>query len=313
MSKKLISIVTPCYNEALNVLEHFKQVNLAVESFKNEFDFEHIYTDNCSKDSTFGILSELADRNPNVKIMRFSSNIGANRAVFMGLKEAKGDAIVLIQADLQDPPSLIKEFIQEWIEGYDVVYGLIKGREESLILRTFRNVYYHMIDSLSDIDIPKSAGEFRLTSRRVLDALMQFHEDDLYIRGAIARIGFRQKSIPYYRLARAKGESSHNLLKLISYAINAFVSTSVAPIRMVSVCGVIFSGVGFLLTIIIVLFKIFVPESAPKGIATISCLVTFFAGVQLLSIGIIGEYIRKTYQQSLGRPLGFIEHSKNID
>ncbi len=311
--KKLISIVTPCYNEELNVHDHFTQVCEVLSPYREEFDFEHIYTDNCSQDKTFEKLSEIADQHKNVKVIRFSNNIGANRAIFMGLTTAKGDAVVLIQADLQDPPKLISTFIEGWKEGYEVVYGKIVTREEGLVLRNLRKLYYYLIDSFSEVPIPQGAGEFRITSRRVLDALLAYHEDDLYIRGAIARIGFKQKPIHYERLARHKGESSNNYLRLISYAINGFVSTSIAPIRLVSTFGIIFASIGFILTIAIILVKIFYPESAPRGFATLAVLVTFFAGLQLLGIGIIGEYMRKTYLQVLSRPLGFIEKSKNLD
>lgn len=311
--KKLISIVTPCYNEELNVHDHFKQVCEVLAPYREEFDFEHVYTDNCSQDKTFEKLSEIADQNRNVKVIRFSNNIGANRAIFMGLKTAKGDAVVLIQADLQDPPKLISTFIDGWKEGYEVVYGKIISRDEGIVIRNLRKLYYYLIDSFSDVPIPQGAGEFRITSRRVLDALLSYHEDDLYIRGAIARIGFKQKPIHYERLARMKGETSNNYLRLISYAINGFVSTSIAPIRLVSTLGIFFSSIGFILTIIIILAKIFFPETAPRGFATITVLVTFFAGLQLLGIGIIGEYMRKTYLQVLSRPLGFIEKSKNLD
>jgi glycosyltransferase involved in cell wall biosynthesis len=311
--KKLISIVTPCYNEELNVHDHFKQVCEVIAPYREEFDFEHVYTDNCSQDKTFEKLSEIAEQNKNVKVIRFSNNIGANRAIFMGLKTAKGDAVVLIQADLQDPPKLISTFIDGWKDGHEVVYGKIISRDEGIVIRNLRKLYYYLIDSFSDVPIPQGAGEFRITSRRVLDALLSYHEDDLYIRGAIARIGFKQKPIHYERLARMKGETSNNYLRLISYAINGFVSTSIAPIRLVSTLGIFFSSIGFILTIVIILAKIFFPETAPRGFATITVLVTFFAGLQLLGIGIIGEYMRKTYLQVLSRPLGFIEKSKNLD
>ncbi len=313
MTRKLISIVTPCYNEELNILDHFNSVSEVIEPFKSKYDFEHVYTDNCSHDKTYEKLSEIADHHKNVKVIRFSNNIGANRAIFMGLKAAKGNAIVLIQADLQDPPSMIKEFIEGWEEGYEVVYGKIQAREEDFITRNLRKLYYYLIDSFSEVPIPQGAGEFRITSRRVLDALLSYQEDDLYIRGAIARIGFKQKYLLYNRLTRHKGESSNNLLRLVSYAINGFVSTSVAPIRLVSTLGILFSSIGFLLTIIIVLAKIFFPEAAPRGFTTLAVLITFFSGLQLLGIGVIGEYMRKTYLQVLGRPLGFIEKSKNLD
>ena len=313
MNRKLISIVTPCYYEELNVIEHFQQVSKILDGYRNEFDFEHIYTDNASQDKTFDVLASIAGNRPNVKVIRFSNNIGLNRAIFMGLKHAKGDAVVLIQADLQDPPELIAEFIDCWKEGYEVVYGKIQTREEGFMLRNLRKLYYYLIDSFSDIPIPQGAGEFRITSRRVLNALLSYQEDDLYVRGAISRIGFKQKAIPYQRAARQRGKSNYNYLRLISFAINGLISTSVAPIRLVSTLGILFALVGFLLTFLVILAKIFIPEFAPQGFTSLAILITFFSGVQLLSIGIIGEYMSKTYLQVLGRPTGFIEKSINLD
>lgn len=313
MRKPLISIVTPCYNEELNVREHFDRVSKVIEAYRSEFDFEHIYTDNCSRDKTFEALSEVASGKTNVKVIRFSNNIGANRAIFMGLQQSKGDAIILIQADLQDPPEMISIFIDEWKAGYEVVYGKIQVRHEGLILRSFRRLYYYIVDNLSEVPIPQNAGEFRLTSRRVLDALLTYQEDDPYVRGAIARIGFKQKPIPYERFNRKRGVTSTNFIFLISYAINGLVSTSVAPIRFVSAAGIFFASVGFLLTALIILSKIFLPSESPRGFTMLATLVTFFGGLQLLGIGIIGEYLRKTYLQVLKRPLGFIEKTINVD
>ncbi len=313
MKKPVISIVTPCYNEELNVREHFERVIAAISPFRGEFDFEHIYTDNCSQDRTFEVLAEIASKDANVKVIRFSSNIGANRAIFMGLKQSKGDATVLIQADLQDPPEMIKIFIEEWKAGYEVVYGKIQVRHEGMILRSFRRLYYYIVDNLSDVPIPQNAGEFRLTSRRVLDALLTYQEDDPYVRGAIARIGFKQKAISYERFGRKRGVTSTNFIFLISYAINGLVSTSVAPIRFVSAAGIFFATAGFLFTGLIILSKIFFPAESPRGFTMLATLVTFFGGLQLLGIGIIGEYLRKTYLQVLQRPLGFIEKTINVE
>jgi dolichol-phosphate mannosyltransferase len=311
--RKLISIVSPCYNEQENVRHQFEQVLAAIAPFRAHYDFEHIYTDNRSTDDTFVELEKLATAHPNVRVMRFSNNIGYNRAIFMGLKRAKGDAVVLIQSDLQDPPALIRTFIEEWERGHDVVYGQILDREEGRILKNLRRLFYYLIDAFADVDVPRNAGDFRLMSRRALAALLVHEEDDPYIRGTIARIGFNQKAIPYERKARTRGVSSFRFLVLLSYAINSFVSTTVAPIRIVSAMGLFFAMVGFLLTILIVLAKLFIPEFAPRGFASMTTLITFFSGLQLLGIGIVGEYLRKTYVQSLRRPLGFIDRSINLE
>ena len=309
--KQLISIVTPCYNEEENIAEHFKSISKIIKPFQKKYNFEFIYTDNCSKDKTFDLLKNLAKNHKNLKAIRFSRNIGANRSIFIGLSHAKGDCAILIQADLQDPPELIPQFINWWKKGFDVVYGKIIERKEFLLLRLLRQAYYKLITTLSDIDIPQNAGEFRIMSRRILDAISQYTEDDIYLRGVIAHIGFKQKEILYIRGKRTKGQSSVNFLSLIAYGINGLLSTTVVPIRLTFIIGFFFSFVGFSLTVFLVVAKFVFPDKAPHGFTTLGIIITFFAGVQMLSIGIIGEYIRKTYIQSLRRPKGFVEEKIN--
>ncbi len=305
--RALISIVTPCYNEEANVEKHYERVCAAIEPFRAKYDFEHIYMDNCSHDRTFELLSEMSAKHENFRVLRFSRNIGADRSIYFGLQHAKGDAVVLIQADLQDPPELIPDFIRGWEDGCDVVFGQIRQRQEGAVLRSFRRLYYWLVSRLSDVPIPQNAGEFRLTSRRALDALLQFKENDLYMRGAVAQVGFKQKALQYSRAERFGGKSSVNVLYLIGYAINGLLSTTVVPIRAVSVCGVAVAAAGFLFTAILVVSKLIFPGEAPHGFTTLASLITFFSGMQLLAIGIIGEYLRKTYIQSLGRPRGFVQ------
>jgi dolichol-phosphate mannosyltransferase len=311
-NKPLISIVTPCFNEEENVIQHYTKVCEVTKSYRDKYEFEHIYTDNNSQDKTFEILTLLGAKNPQIKAIRFSRNIGANRAIFFGLQQAKGDAVILIQADLQDPPEVIPQFIDGWEEGYDVVFGRILKRSESGWLQGLRKLYYRVVTKLSDVPIPKDAGEFRLTSRRALTALLEYTEDDLYIRGAIAMVGFKQKPIPYNRLPRLRGSSNINFLGLVSYGLNGLLSTTVVPIRAVVFLGFFLSALGATLVVFFILAKLFHPEIAPRGVTALGCLITFFAGAQLFALGIIGEYVRKTYIQSLGRPRGFIKDKVNL-
>lgn len=311
-ARRLLSIVTPCYNEEANVRMHFERVCNAVAPLRKDYDFEHIYTDNCSEDGTFELLKALAAENPHVRVLRFSRNIGANRAIAFGLRHARGDAAVLIQADLQDPPELIGEFIRGWEEGYDVVYGRILHRDEGILFQGLRRLYYRVIAALSDAPPPPDAGEFRLTSRRVLDAIGRYHEDDLYLRGAVAHIGFPQKEVPFARHKRAGGRSSIGAAGLAAYAINGLLSTTVVPIRAVVAAGLALAAFGFVLTAALASTKFFFPGQAPRGITMLATLVTFFAGAQLFAIGVIGEYIRKIYVQSLRRPRGFIQDRINF-
>lgn len=311
-NKKLISIVTPCYNEEANIVQHFERVEKTVRPFGKKYNFEYIYCDNCSSDKTFEILKNLAAKHKNLKALKYSRNIGANRSIFIGLSQAKGDAAILIQSDLQDPPELISQFITWWEKGFDVVYGKITKRKEFLILRQLRHLYYVLVAALSDVNIPQDAGEFRIMSRRVLDAISKYQEDDIYLRGVVAHVGFGQKAVPYVRQRREKGRSSLNFFGLVAYAINGFLSSTVVPLRITLFLGLIFSLVGVLLTVYIVGAKLLYPQNAPAGFTTLGTIVTFFTGVQLFSIGIIGEYIRKIYIQSLGRPKGFIEEKINF-
>ncbi len=312
--KKLISIVTPCYNEEANVRRHFDEVCAAIAPLRERYDFEHIYTDNVSRDRTFELLSKIAAEHKNVRVMRFSRNIGPNRAVAMGISQAKGDATIVIQADLQDPPELIPDFIKGWEEGYDVVYGSIIKREESALMQAVRRLYYKIIAALSDVPPPANAGDYRLVSRRVLDALKHYHEDDLYFRGAVSHVGYPQKPLPFVRRARAGGETSQGFIAYVAFSINAMLSgTGVAPIRAVVVAGLLIALLGFAGTAFLIVNKLVHPDSAPHGITTLGALITFFAGAQLLAIGVIGEYIRKIYVQSLNRPRGFIADRVNLE
>ncbi|OGD87017.1 hypothetical protein A2870_01750 [Candidatus Curtissbacteria bacterium RIFCSPHIGHO2_01_FULL_41_11] len=311
-NKKLISIVTPCYNEEENITLHFKTILKITKPFRTKYNFEFVYTDNCSEDKTFSLLKDLAKNYKNLKAVRFSRNIGVNRSIYFGLSQARGDAAILIQADLQDPPELIPQFIKWWENGFDVVYGKVTLRKEFLIMRYLRQIYYKLITTLSEIDIPQNAGEFRIMSRRVLDAIGKYKEDDIYLRGVIAHIGYKQRAIPYVRGKRMRGKSNANFFHLITYAINGLLSTTVVPIRLTLIIGLLFSTTGFLLTIIIVITKFAFPNKAPQGFTMLATIVTFFAGVQMFSIGIIGEYIRKIYIQSLNRPQGFIEEKINL-
>jgi polyisoprenyl-phosphate glycosyltransferase len=305
--RKLISIVTPCYNEELNVDAHFERVSRAIAPLRERYDFEHIYMDNRSKDRTFEKLRSLAKREPGVKALRFSRNLGSTRSMLIGLEHAKGDAAILIQADLQDPPELIPDFVRGWEEGYDVVYGQITNRKaEGFVLQRCRRLYYWIIDRFSDVPIPRNAGDFRITSRRVLDALAGYREDELYLRGIIAHIGFEQKALPYERMPRERGESNAPVLYLFAFALSALLSTTVVPIRLVTILGLLTSAGGALLAAYFVVCKIALPQYVPTGITTVAVLVALFAGLQLLALGIIGEYIRKIYLQSLGRPRGFV-------
>lgn len=309
---KTITVITPCFNEQENVLEHYRQVQAVIKPYTGKYEFDFIYTDNQSNDATFLKLSEIARQDPRVKVYRFSRNIGAEPAIRMGYQHAKGDAVIIIQADLQDPPELIPQFIQKWEEGFDVVYGAIRNREDHSVLHLFRKWHYRLVKFFADHPIALDAGEFRLMSRRAVDALMNFKERDLYIRGIIGEIGFPQLAIPYDRAPRKHGKTSTNFFFLFGYALNGIFSTStLLPVRLLSFVGFLAFFIGMGMMVFIAASKFIFPGVAPKGFTMMGCLLAFFSGIQMLSIGILGEYIRRIYLQTLNRPVGFVQDRIN--
>jgi len=306
--RRLISIVIPCYNEEENVAHHFERVCRAIEPLRERYDFEFIYTDNMSQDRTFTLLREMAGREGGVRAIRFSRNIGVNRGIFLGLMEARGDAAMLIQADLQDPPELIPEFVPGGKRATTSSTGGSSIVTRAGSCRAAAACTTGSSRPSPTSPPPRNAGEFRIASRRVLDAIRRYADEDLYLRGAIAHIGFPQKPLPYHRMRRHDGRSSSSLLHLLGYAVNGVVSTStVVPIRAVTVVGFVAAALGFLYGAANVVVKLLFPHIVPPGMASVLAIVSFFAGLQLLALGVIGEYIRKIYLQSLGRPLGFIQ------
>jgi len=310
--KRTISIQCPCYNEQDNILLHYNRILKVIEPYNSKYEFEFVYTDNNSTDNSFEIFKEIASNDTRVKVIRFSNNIGYNRAIFQGLSYTSGDAVILIQADLQDPPELIEKFINKWEEGYDVVYGTMIQRDGNALLNLARKIFYRMMASFAENPIPIDSGDFRLCSRVVVDSILAHREDDPFMRSLVARVGFKQCGIEYDRMSRQRGISSFNVIKLVSYALNSIISNSVAPIRLISSLGIILSIIGFGSIFVLIVWKISNPTEAPRGYASLAAIIIFLGGCQLFSLGVIGEYLRKTYLQTLERPLGFIRDSINL-
>ena len=311
--KKLISVISPCFNEEENLKEHFKRISSVLSSLKNKYNYEVIYSDNHSEDNSFEILRKLTREYSYVKVIRMARNAGAENSVLTALTHAKGDATIIIQSDLQDPPELISSFIQKWEEGHDIVLGVIEKRgEKNFILNFFRKLYYKILDLFSEVKIQEGAGEFRLLSKRALSALLEYPEKEMLIRGIIPLIGFNQIQVPYDRTPRVAGKSSTNLLYLLSYAIHSLTATSLVPLRLVSVIGFFTFIIGIFMIIFLIITKLIMPDIAPKGITTVLIFISFFSGLIIFSLGIIGEYIRKIYIQSLHRPRAIIQEMINF-
>lgn len=269
--------------------------------------FEVVYVDDGSKDSTPALLADIANNDDRVKVVFLSRNFGHQPAVNAGLVEASGDVVVVLDADLQDPPSVIGEMLAKWHEGYDVVFGIRKDRKESVVLRLCYAGFYRLLGLLSSIDIPRDSGDFALMDRRVVDAMNALPENSRFHRGLRSWVGFRQIGLPYSREKRAAGESKYPFFKLLALALDGIINFSTAPLSLISafgICAFVLSVGGFLFFLANKLFgSIYgINFGDNPGFTTLILTLLFIGGVQLLSLGILGEYIGRIYQEVKRRP-----------
>jgi dolichol-phosphate mannosyltransferase len=306
-TKKLISIIVPVLNEESNVDPLYERIAAVMGTRANEFDWELVFTDNHSSDNTFSRISRLAAVDRRVRGYRFSKNFGFQRSILAGYMTAKGDAVVQIDADLQDPPELIPEFIAKWVEGNDVVYGIRRSRPEGWFTRTARKLFYRLIDALSEDSLPHGAGDFRLVSRRIVELMREVDDYHPYIRGLIASFGFDQVGIPYDRQARTSGESKFTFTRLLALAVDGILVHSIIPLRVATFVGLVMAVIMLILAAIYVSSRLLFGQEWPPGFATTTVLL--FLGIILngLFLGIIGEYLGRLYQQTKRRPLTIIE------
>mgnify|MGYP001610889215 CR=1 FL=1 len=299
---KLISIVTPCYNEEENVEAVYKEVKLIFENLK-DYRYEHIFIDNASKDKTVQMLKCIAKEDKNVKIIVNARNFGHIRSPYHALLQATGEAVISIVADLQDPPSMIEDFIRKWEEGYKIVVGVKKQSEESLIMFSIRKTYYRLINRLSEVEMIKDFTGFGLYDKRIIEILREIKDPYPYFRGLIADIGFEPVKIEYTQPARQRGITKNNFYTLYDMAMLGFVNHSKVPLRMASFIGFVMGCLSMLVAVGYFIYKIAYWYELTVGIAPLVIGLFFFASVQLFFIGIIGEYIGSIYTQVKNRPL----------
>ena len=311
---KKISIITPCYNEENNVRECYQAVKEVVTQSLPNYRYEHIFADNASTDGTLARLKEIAAQDQNVKVISNSRNVGPFRNMWNAMKSASGDAVIpLLPADLQDPPSVIPQFVSNWESGDLVVYGVRANREESWIMRKMRGTYYRLIRRFADAVIPINSGEFLLADKRVIQSILSVDDAYPYIRGLIAQTAVRSSSIPYTWVRRERGRSKNSFIDLIDQAINGFVSTSRIPARLALLSGFFFSILGFLGAIATFVAFLINRDGAPVGIPTIIVSIFLFGGIQLLFFGIIGEYVLSIHGQVRRKPPMFEVERVNFE
>lgn len=299
---QLISVVTPCYNEEDNIEEIYQQVKNVFAKLKN-YRYEHIFIDNASTDNSVAIFKSLAAQDNNVKVILNARNFGHIRSPYYAMLQAQGAAVISIAADLQDPPSLIVDFIQQWEEGFKIVVGVKPASEESFPMSAIRRGYYNLITRIADIKLIKNFTGFGLYDKAVMDVLRNMDDAYPYFRGLISEIGFPVAEIPFNKPMRQKGISKNNFFTHYDLAILGITSHSKFPIRLATIGGFILSLLSLVMAILFFILKLTLWYHFPSGIAPILIGMFFFASVQLFFIGILGEYVLSIHTQTLKRPL----------
>lgn len=299
-TKKLVSIIVPVLNEEQNVKLFYEVLVEELHKLEDIYDFEILFTDNHSDDSTFDLLRELNLKDNRVKAYRFSRNYGYQHSILTGYQKSSGEAVIQIDCDLQDPPSLIPVFLNLWQSGYKVVYGVRKKRQENILMNYSRKIFYRLINWLSEDELPVDAGDFRLVDKKIVEILRNNNDAQPYLRGAIASMGFDQIGVEYDRSQRVHGETKFTISSLINMALDGILNHSTIPLRISSMTGII---IGLLTVIGILGFligKLMYGMDWPAGYATIVILLLVALSVNAIFLGIMGEYIGRIYKQSKG-------------
>lgn len=313
MEKKKVTVVIPMYYEEEVAKECYIRVKENLGKLNN-YEHEIIFVNDGSKDKTQEILENIAKEDKNVKIISFSRNFGHQAAVTAGLQYVTGDAIVIIDADLQDPPELIPEMLKKWEEGNEIIYGKRKKRKgESAFKLLSAKVFYQTINALSDVEIPKDTGDFRLVDRKVVDTINSLPEHNKFLRGLFSWTGYKQYAYEYERQERFAGKTKYPLKKMLKLASDGIVSFSTKPIKLVGILGVFSIIVSIAILIYALVSYAFKLNQLSAGWTSIMVTVTFFSGVQLVSLWVMSEYIGRIYDEAKGRPQFIIDKKINIE
>lgn len=315
-SRTLVSIVIPCFNEESVLPMLFERIQTVTRAWP--YASEIIVVDDGSTDRTWELLQSFHQLDPRWKIVKLSRNFGHQLALWTGLHKTQGDVVAVLDGDLQDPPEVLSQFLQRWSEGYDVVFAVRRKRKENWLKRTAYFLYYRLLGLLSEFRIPLDSGDFCVMDRKVIHALAQCKEQEPFIRGLRAWVGFPQAGLEYERAARQAGEAKYTFRKLMALGLNGIFSFSTRPLKLATYSGVAISCLAFVGVLFTIAQRIFAPEFAQMGIgrvpgvATITICVLFLGGIQLICLGILGEYIGRIFLEVKGRPLTFVLDSKGF-
>ena len=308
----LLSVVIPCMNEEQVLRETNRRLTAVLDGIS--LNFEIVYVDDGSTDGTPALLHELQSLDSRVKVVRFSRNFGHQIAITAGLEHASGDAVAIIDADLQDPPEVILDFVAKWLDGYDVVYGVRAERDGETAFKLWTaKLFYRTISRLSDTRIPLDTGDFRLMDRRVVDALLSMPERDRFVRGMVSWLGFSQTAVEYRRAPRLAGATKFSLFKMVRFALDGIFSFSILPLRLATWTGFAASGLAIFGIVVVLLERFLRIEGLVKGWSSAMITELFIGGVQLICLGLIGEYVGRIYGESKRRPLYIVRERMGFE
>jgi glycosyltransferase involved in cell wall biosynthesis len=299
--EKLISVVCGCYNEQDNVRECYERVKKVFQEM-GKYRYEHIFIDNASRDNTVAILREIAAADKNIKVIVNARNFGHIRSGYHAILQARGDAVICIVSDLQDPPELIKDLIAKWEEGFPIVIMVKQESEESIIFFTLRRIYYELVSRLAETELNKNATGFGLYDRRFIDILAELDDPYPYFRGLVSEVGLPSAKIPYHQPARKRGITSNNFYRLYDMAMLGITNHSKVPLRLATMLGFSVSFLSLVVAGFYLFFKLLFWHDFSLGLAPLVVGLFFFSSVQLFFIGILGEYIGAIHTQVLNRP-----------
>jgi dolichol-phosphate mannosyltransferase len=305
------SVVIPVFNEEEVLPETYRRLTGVMEGLSEPYEL--VFVNDGSRDRSPEILDDLARKDPRVRVIHFSRNFGHQAAITAGMDYARGEAVIVIDADLQDPPEVIPEMVAKWREGYEVVYGKRAKREgETFFKRFTASFFYRLLRAMTDIDIPLDTGDFRLVDRKVVEVMRLLREKNRFIRGLVAWVGFRQAALEYVRHRRFAGTTKYPLRKMLKLAWDGITAFSNKPLKIAAYLGFALSFLSFVYLLVIVVAKLLGKSTVP-GWASLAVINLFFSGVILIILGIMGEYIGRIYDEAKNRPLYVVDRTRGFD
>ncbi|MGG0387719.1 glycosyltransferase family 2 protein [Priestia megaterium] len=305
------SIVVPVYNEEEVIHETYRRLTEVMRSTKEAYEL--LFVNDGSKDRTAEIIKEYSEQDPAVVLLDFARNFGHQIAITAGMDYARGEAVVVIDADLQDPPELILEMIEKWKQGFDVVYAKrTKRKGETYFKKQTAAMFYRFLRAMTDIDIPLDTGDFRLLDRKVCNQMNSIQEKNRFVRGLVSWVGFKQIAVEYERDERLAGESKYPLKKMLKLSMDGITSFSYKPLKLASYAGVTLSGIGFIYLLVVMYLKLFT-DSTITGWSSLIVIQLFFSGIILIILGMIGEYIGRIYDETKNRPLYIVREKYQLE